>query len=286
MTQEQLKQTAFEALLHAEGDITLMEDSGLSTNFVRDTLLTAKRYYIGMDATDLRNDLENTNGQEADYIRSLIQIFMDTPSYELRRRDYAKTIELTDTIDKTRQRAFDIHDTMPMLVNKEKLYESNGANVSEASAMMSEAMTELGAERYGNAESMMHQAETMLDASMKAAERQSTLDYLKKSFIQRYWPYLLALIILVAVSAKPALNKTRKALAKSKLKNLKQEEATINRLMKTLQEERFKEASISELEYKVRLERYRKKMADIKTEVPVLESKIRQLNHEQKRSEE
>jgi hypothetical protein len=77
-------ETALNSLMAAENEIKSMESMGISFLFVNDTLLFAKRAYIGHNLSAFYENINKTKDKkQKDYLKSLIPIALNTPSYEV-----------------------------------------------------------------------------------------------------------------------------------------------------------------------------------------------------------
>jgi len=96
--EEITRETAFQALLETEAVVKEIQDFDLSTYFVQDTLLKAKRAFIGDDPNHLTTALKQAADDETElYLQSLLQTAEQTPLYEIERQNYSEVIKLTPT---------------------------------------------------------------------------------------------------------------------------------------------------------------------------------------------
>jgi len=99
-----------------------------------------------------------------------------------------------------------------------------------------------------------------------------------KNFFQKYWVYIIIVLIFLLVTGYFAYKNFEKKLIKKKIRKMKAEKEVLMRLMKKAQTERFKKNSISELVYNIRMKKYQEKLQEIKQELPVLEKRLEKLN--------
>jgi hypothetical protein len=263
---------AITALIEAEGVISNMETNGLSTSYVRDTLLVAKRSLIGHDYNLFFDSIELADSsRDKEYLESIKILTEETPIFEIEKLDYANAIRLSEMIKFTKDKAYSIEDYITnMDLERDELFESvDVTSVDNAILKVRDAFEN---ERYSESVSLIIEAETALDEARAEERRVKGLVNLSKSFVERNWLKILLLIIIIALIYKPIIKIVRIRIAKKKMSIMKLELDTLQRLLKKAQIECFKESKISEDTYKIRERRYMARLNEIKHKLPVLES--------------
>ncbi len=158
-----------------------------------------------------------------------------------------------------------------MVESKEEDYRKDKIDTSEGLGILEEAKKSFEEERYDEAEAFLKEADLRLDKASSESKRLKGLINLSKGFFVKYWWVILGLIVLGVIFGPGVVKKVRKKLAKKKLLELRMELQTLNRLIKKAQEDRFKLKKLTKASYGIRVDRYKKRMTEIKHTIPVLE---------------
>lgn len=266
---------AISALIEAEGVIESMESNGLSTSYVSDILLVAKRSLIGHNNTLFLELISETDSpRDKEYLESLVVVAEETPLFEIERLDYISVVRLTEQIKFTKDRAYDIGDYIfDMKGARDALTESVDVDtVNNAILKVEEAFND---ERYSDAIDLIGEAEVALDNAKSEERRVKGLVNLSKNFVERNWWKIALVFILLFLLYKPTVRAIKINLTKKKIQMMKLEMETLKRLLKKAQTECFRDMKISEDTYKIREERYMSRLNQIKHKLPVLESFVR-----------
>jgi hypothetical protein len=269
------KKGALDALLQAEDDLEVMNNSNFTVYFIKDTLLKAKRAFIGDNYNYLIKEIDETEDTtKKAYLEELLEEARKTPNYEIERLDYSKVFELTQLIAFKKEQAYRILDTISILEKKEKEYSEDKLDTLQSIELIKEAKVSFKEERYDEAEAYLEEADIKLEKSSSEYQRlKALLELSKNFFVRNWWQTLLVIAVLSAITP-PLIKIIRKRSAKKKLETLKLELQTINKLMKKAQEDCFRDKKITESTYKIREERYRTRTTEIKHTIPVLEGII------------
>lgn len=269
------RENALDALLVAEDILEEMSNSNLPTFFISDTLLKAKRSFIGDDINQLRLDIEKEESElKKAYLKSLLKVAQETPSYEVEKLNYSEVFRLTQLINFKKEQAYRIIDTISLVEEKENQYKKNKVDTSEGLALLEEAKISFREERYDEAEAYLREAELKLDKASSEYKRVKGLIKLSKNFFQKYWWQIILTIIILVIITPHIVKRIRKNLAKKKLLNLRLESQTLSKLIKKAQEDCFRDKKITQDTYKIRVDRYKSRITEIKHTIPVLEAII------------
>lgn len=250
--------SALEALNISEKNIELLKEQNLTVYALEDLLLEAQRYYIGNKFTEIK-DLK------------LKKIAETTPLYEVKEQNFSKVIEITNEINSKKEQALNILDSLTLLNSKIQEEASKGIQTSESEALLKNAESSFLEERYSEAQSYLDQSELKLNQAIGEKTRVLYLLELGKGFIARNWVTLLIILALIIISAPYAYKSIRTKLIKRKLELLNLELKTLENLLKRAQEDCFKTKKITVYTYGIREERYKKRIAELKHTIPVLE---------------
>lgn len=203
--QQELEQTkkptaenALESLLEAEDDLREMQKQGLSTYFIQDNLLKAKRTFIGKNTFLIKGLLYGRKeGLKKKYLEHLMKVYENTPKHELENVNYEETIRLTNLINDKKLQAYKITDIIEILKEKEKKYRIKGADTMDAIELIGKAKKEFNEERYDNAEEYLKQADAALELAHKEHMEMKKKWRSVKNFLSKYGTYVIVLFIII-----------------------------------------------------------------------------------------
>jgi len=259
----------------AEEQLKEMSSSNLSTLFIRDTLLKAKRAFIGDDTSYLRASMEKEeSGLKKAYLESLLKTAQETPPPEIEKLNYSEVFRLTQLVNFKKGQAYRIVDIISLVEEKEAQYKKNGMDTSEGLTLLEEAKISFEEERYDESEAYLKEADSKLDKSSSESKRIEGLTELSKNLFRRYWWQIILTVIILVIIVPPIRKRVEVSLARKKLAALNSELQTITKLFRKAQEDCFRDKKITEGTYRIRAERYRSRTTEIKHTIPVLESII------------
>jgi hypothetical protein len=264
---------ALQALIESEDHIVELQNYNRSVLFVNDTLLQAKRFYIGHVKNLVYDDIakENDQGRSA-YLKEIAVIAEKTPTYEVKKLNLTEVHRLTQLIVFSKQQTFDILDQLTVLKEKEKHYRNNKVDTTEARKILHATQKSFEEERYDEAQTFLEEADIKLDKARLERSRIKGMVAMSKNFIERNWITLLITLIILGIIAKPLFKHYHKEQAKKKLAHCHLELATLKKMIAKTQEAYFSEKSITKQTYDIRTERYHEKITQIKQKLPVLEA--------------
>lgn len=216
-----------------------LEQSGIGTEFFTGTFRLIKE----------ENNMSSPNRTKIDYMHLRMN----------ERKD--KAFYLLDYITATRSKIEDFNV-------------SKGIDVREESIMLDEALSLLRAEKFEDAESLLDSIDKRLDSKYSEKISIKTFALAGQSFLQQQkrWIAIISGIILlgILISIYPAY----RSRIRRKAKALALEERVITGMMRDVQGEYFKSKSIPQDIYKIKMDAYRRRLAEIKEQLPLLESRI------------
>ncbi|MCK4997373.1 hypothetical protein KAS08_03635 [Candidatus Pacearchaeota archaeon] len=268
---------ALGGLMKAEGLVSEMEAEGFSSFFVKDTLLEAKRYFIGMTPSDLTELFKlEIDGPKGVYLEDLIVIGEETPSYERKTQDYFQSAKLAYVIVQRRDQAYRILDEISLFEEKEAQYKKDGVITDDARVIFEEAKVAFEGERYDDAELILGDAN--LELTQAAAESQRIKSAIKatQGFLVRYWWQILLVLLFLGGISVPITKKVNRYLKEKKLSNFRIELVSTRELLKQAQENCFNAKTITTATYRLREKRYKENMVKIQNEIKILEKVLGQ----------
>ncbi|MBS3119531.1 hypothetical protein J4475_01780 [Candidatus Woesearchaeota archaeon] len=267
-----LFEPALEALLAAEKDVSELMQLNLSVYYVSDTLLEAKRAFVGENITFVSQLLSGAESVEVkQYLQSLFDVAASTPQDERRQQDYQEAIRLAQIIAARKQQAYRIIDTLSLAEKREKDLESKGADMSAARGLLGKAKESFAQERFDEAQAQLVSAEQELDRALSEKERQAAISALRQGFLARNWRQLLAVLVVLAVASILPARQARKLLLRKKLKRMNLELAAVRKLLMEAQGEYFKTGRITRETYRLKEKRYKNRIIELQKNIKVAE---------------
>lgn len=273
------KEMALVAINESEQIIKEMQENNFSIIYMNDTLIEAKKTFEQAQyAKVLRGAGDFTEDEKTNARRALNLI-------NWKAIDYSSVVKLTDVIKQKREQAFLINDQIYIMDNKiKKNYKAVAVYLDKNKdlnttfiELFGRAKISFSEDRYEEAEDYLLKAQESYESSF--AESSILVDLRRGllGFVQRYWFYILIVLILLSLSGYYGYRRFEKKLLMKKIRKMKAEEQVLDGLMRRTQEERFKENKISGLVYNIRMGKYNERLQEIKEELPVLEKKFGKL---------
>ncbi|MBU2560333.1 hypothetical protein KKA03_05510 [archaeon] len=236
----QTAEDASNAISQAEKDVQEMQELGLGVAYVSDVLIEAQA--------------------------------------ALQSKEYARVLEKTDEIDKSKQHAYKIIDSLRALELKIEEIDRRGLDVAEAETLFDAASSSFQNEDYDRAEELIFQANghlnrveaeyTLLNARYNAA-RDNTVSYINRHR-QQILITAAALVFVGLVSH----HRIRIIRTRRRLKDLELEKAVMANLIKKTQTDYFQKRAILRETYDARIKKYRERVLEIKETMPILQAKL------------
>lgn len=243
------RQDAVISIENALQSMKEMQESGFSTVYINDTIMAAKE---ALQKTD-----------------TAIKMKYKGFSYE-------DAIAYTNKVQNTREKAYLLADMIRALEIKAEEYKAEGIDIAEAESLIQNAKTAFENERYEEAETAAENA----NLSMEQAKSQMTIGKAiarsARGFFGEYWRQIITLTILILILGTVSWLIIKKKLRKRKLRILNIEKQTLVEMIKEAQRDRFESGKISDFTYRIRMDVYKKKLADVKRLIPVLEAKAKE----------
>lgn len=185
---------------------------------------------------------------------------------------YLGAKSLADQVDAIKQKAISVDKTIDQ--TEEKIYESqkNGLDVSEILVLFDEGLEAFETENYEDAENIMNKInekieEMMNEESLKRiSENENLFSNLTSS-----WPLMVVITVVALISGLVFYRISRMRQAVKKLKNLKKEEESVQKLIKDVQRKYFKDGIISKLDYEITSKRYGERLANIRKDILLMQ---------------
>ena len=264
---------AVQALLAAEETVHELQRLNLTVFYVNDTLLNAKRAFIGPDKTLIYADIAKENDSETrKYVKTLAKVAETTPAYEVQRVNLTKVFMFTQLVAHIKEQIFRINDITPVLEKKAEEYERQRIDVAYAKEVIAKAKKSFTEERYDEAEAYLREATLQMDKARAQSRIVRGLAKLGRGVIKRYWLPASILVIICASFLPTMYVRWKKKHAAKKVVELEHELETLKKLLRKAQQEYFKEQKITKQTYDILTERYRERITTITSRIPALKA--------------
>jgi hypothetical protein len=278
------KEEIIEAINKAKTTIQEMKTSNLPTAVVEDTLLEAERTFEIAKNAEILRDKSLSPEEKADAKKSLELI-------EWENIDYSDVIPLLNQIEKRKKDAFELQDSIiaamtqtiddpDQEVSLEVFLSPNFSPIEDEKTLdlLDQINESFYEDRFEDTESLLDQLKNYLEQKKIDSTTINSLKNNTKNFIQRNWILIIITLIAISVVIYFSYRKISIYLTEKKIKKLKAKKIALVELIKKAQIERYKDNSISNLVYNIKMKNYKEKLNEIKEDLPVLEKKLDRLN--------
>lgn len=263
---------ALDAIVDANELLEAMQEEGFNTTYVEDMLIAARREFQGENQSWLIEAYNNSTFEDKQNYLDVLLEAQEAYAAGKRYPNYAEAMTLTQSISERYDEAIVLSDELRALELKIIEYEGLGVNTSEANEFHEEAREAFHHERYEEVGGFIAEADEDLEDERAEITTLNVLRNASKSFLEMYWKYMVGLAILTLVVTAVTWVVTRRARARGKVKMLKIEESTMQNLMKKAQKEHFQDKTLPTTTYNLRIQKYREKLADVRSMIPVYEA--------------
>ena len=264
---EVTRELAVEKISLAKSDISEMQQETFQVIYVNDLLNDANSALDRADYAKLLRTENFTNPLVKNAKAAL-------EGLDYQGFSYAGVLVYTEQISERKQQAYTISDSISVLELKLSDYENLGVDVSESQVLLNSLKTTFNEERYTDAENIIEQINSELDTKRAEMTSVKALTEASKSFVERNWWQITLTAILLIIFGKTIYTRYYIFKTKNKIQYLKLERKTLRNLMEIAQRDRFETGSISASEYKIKMNKYKDKVMEIKRNLPVLTSII------------
>ncbi|MHA1678168.1 MAG: hypothetical protein ACTSW3_05255 [Promethearchaeota archaeon] len=256
------EEMALQCINESEQIIIEMQENNFSILYMNDTLIEAKQIFEQAKYSEVLRD-KNSTEYEKSNAREALALINWNDIY------YSDVLVYTDEIKQRKETAFLLMDKIVLkeLQISEEISE-------ETKQILEDAKIAFQEERYQEVENLLEKFE---DAFEKEKFDKLSLKGLQsgiKNFFQKYWIYLIIMIVILGIVGYFIYKKLEKKLLKRRIEQNIVEKKVLIDLMKNVQRERFKKNKISELVYNIRMKKYKEKLQEIKQNLPVLKKRL------------
>jgi hypothetical protein len=277
--QNATRNDAINAIQQAEQDMNEIMEAGFSVSYINDTLISAKQALERADFAGLIR--QNATGDLAEKAKKALE-GLDYDMFT-----YDEVLKYTREISSRKQKAYELSDSIRALEIKIEGYKKQVVPLSpigsvnrkidttEPESVLKEAKIAFEKERYDETETLLAEANKNLETKKAELTIVNVITTSGKSFIEKNWRGILIFTAVTIISGLMIWRSYRIKMVRDKLKKLKIELGSLQKLMEKTQIERFKEGNISESVYNIRMEKYTKRLNEVKQTIPVLEEMLK-----------
>jgi hypothetical protein len=254
------------AIEQATVDINEMIEAGFSIKYVNDTLTSAKQALERADFAELIR--KNATGDLVQQAKKALEGL----NYE--GFTYDEVLKYTKEISSRKKQAYDLSDSIRALEIKIEEYKKS-INTSGAESILEDVKIAFENERYTETEELLSRANSELENRKSELTTINIMVRFGKNFVEKNWLGILIVLVVMTVSGWLGWRKYRIKRIRDKLKKLRIEKESLIELIKKTQIGRFEKGRIPESIYRIRIEKYNKRLNEIKETIPVLEAMLK-----------
>ena len=256
---------AISSINDSEKIISEMIDNNLPYIYMNDSLIEAKKALELADSLEIIN--QNINSTKEELQNAIISLkYLD-----IKNISYDNVLIYTNSISERKNETYNIYDSLTVIQNKIKDYKSQGYDVSEAESIFNNTNNSFYKERFSEVKPRVKEIINTLETKKSDQGTLNSLKLATLGFFGLYWYYLILVLFVIAIFSLFVYQKSKVIILKNKINKLRTEKIALNELIKRNQTDRFKDNKISGLVYKIRAEKYQKRIGEIKQELPVIE---------------
>lgn len=265
------REMALSGMEESEKVIERMIQNNFSIYYMNDSLIEARRVFLLSDYEEIFSGRMSANKSQISDARIALSLV------DLKKIGYSNVVVYTKDIISRENKAFEIYDSITVIRGKIDGYSSEGINASEARMFLESANRSFYNDRYSDAERFIQLSRDSLDNFGSEASIVGDLKRGLTGFIERYWAFIVLALVIIVIIWKIYYRRFALKRLNRRIMSIRADQKVLMSLMKSAQEERFKENSISGLVYNVRMKKYKEKLESLKQELPVLEARLKEL---------
>lgn len=259
------------AFNESEAIIEEMQENEFSIVYMNDILLESRRTFSRVEKAEILRGNVNASKEEIDDANRSLNLI------DWKNIDYYDAWELLEVIRIRKVEAFNIYDAIVMTEMNLDTYEES-FDVSDAREFLDRARIAFYDDRYDEAKDFIRRSRDDLDSKRSEIFILGDLARNTRNFIQNYWIYLLLFLAVLIFLLLYVIRIIRIRNLKKNILRMETEEKVLNDLIIKAQTERFKDNKISNLTYKIRIDKYNEKLGYIKENLPVLKSNLKKIS--------
>jgi hypothetical protein len=265
------REDAVLAINQAEITISTMIKDSLSIQLVNDSLIQAKLVLRQVDYAEILRNSSSTL-----YERQEALIILDLTNWK--ELSYNEIIEITSKIQENSIQAYYLKDSISLIKIQIQNLQNNKIDTTSLIENLRIIEEDFSKERYSEANEKIDKINEEIDSKISEYSNIKAAGLGIVNLIKRNIVFVSILLISIFAISYFVYRIFRKKILEKRIKHLKATQLSLIELIKKAQTERYKNKSISELVYKIRMEHYNSKKDEINEILPVLESNLRHIN--------
>lgn len=259
------RDAALDSIKDSESAIAELSESGFSVDYFKSLLESQRKAF---NRADLAESLRTGGNGSLSVVTVRALQALDYEKFS-----YDDVTPYNQEIRQRRDLAYEIYDSMRALEIRIGNYVQYSIDTSVAADGLSRARGLFASEDYDGAESAVDDANADLDERKAGLSNVKLLLNSGTNFFEANRYTILSVVVAVVVASFLARHYFGLRRKVETIRKLKLEEKAVERLMKDLQVRRFEKSSIPRSVYAIRMEKYRKRLNEIKRTIPLLESR-------------
>lgn len=266
-----IQQDALDSLEVAEGQLQNLKDNDLPIFYIEDIyeealVIYQQAYYAEIMRGDYSEEEKTLASKELKLVN-------------WRKIDYSDVLIYTNEIDKHFEKIYFIGDSIEIETKKLETYSNKGFEISQESLnILNKTIIAFNNDQLNDAESFLDDYRNSIEDDLSQKSILGSLEKSTKNFIQRYRYVIIFLLVIFIGIALSVYRLYQLRKLEHKIARMKHEKVLLVSLIKKTQDERFNQASIPNLVYNVRMEKYKEKLDEVKRRLPVLEDKYKKMS--------
>jgi hypothetical protein len=258
---------AFSEIQAAQGIIDEMQDSGMPTLYMRDTLIHAKRVFEQAKYVEiLKNPL--ASAQDKDMANNVLRLI------DWKNISYDSVLIYTEEIKQRKVETLYLYDLI-LVVGKEIEDFDVKLNLTDEKRLFESANFAFFEDRQKDADNFLIEIQNSIERKKEELVISRVVRRAIVNIFLDYWKYFLGGFILLFIVGIAIYKRTALKRLKKRIKSLEAEKISLNELIKDIQTKRFNTKEMSGIVYNIRLKKYETRTNEINEILPVLKSQLK-----------
>jgi len=270
---------ALEAINESEEIKNLMIENNFSITQVDDILIEAKREFERAEYAEILRDstLPENRKIEAKEVLKLL---------DWEKITYEGVLIHTNKVDELREESFMVFDSL--YATKLRINENKELNIDlqEEQDLLDKAYIEFYDGRINDVNNMLKEINERLEAKVIETATLNSLRKGLKRFIFENALYIIIFLILLGAIVLFSYRKLKRKFLKKKITKLRLEQKILLELIKKSQLGRYKTRNLPPFIYNIKMDKYKKRINEIKGILPVIEGKLGNFRHKTSKKHE
>jgi hypothetical protein len=250
--------------------IISLEEQDLPTLYIQDKFLEAQRIFNQSYYIEILND-NNSNATLKKEARDALLLV------DWKNINYMDIKVIYNEVEERKNKEIEVNDLITALERRIDEKSQAGLNNTKALSLLVGAKTAFKEDRVEEANQLVTNARAEFESETSKRATLAAFSNSLKNFIQKYWFYIIAGLILLFFIIKYLLKRWKIIKLKNLIKKLNSESKVLHELIVGAQMERYKENKISGLVYNMRTKKYNERLQEIEQQLPVFVDNLNKL---------